>query len=320
MIEEGTKYWEIYGEGENTKGKEVDDRDDVKLTNKETEQLSKGKYDNVSDDVKIPSEETERISKEKDIYKSDVVRLPDEEIDRLMYEMTKEVLGKKGYLRYEISNYAKEGLECRHNLGYWDRVNYLGLGLGSASLIENTRFNQESDLEKYLEIFLHRELKELTDKRKVNTNESGLRGIGIIRNRYTEDGYVEKEDVEKEYVENEDVENEYVENRYTKSRHTENGYIENGLKEKGTIEKGYKEIISLSEKEQMGEFMFLGLRKTKGISRNKFYEDFGKNIDEIYGEVLLRMERESLIEIDNDYIRLTARGIDVSNYVFTVFI
>mgnify|MGYP007128252546 CR=1 FL=1 len=60
--------------------------------------------------------------------------LPDEETERQMYERTKEILHGYGYERYEISNYAKEGKMCRHNIGYWKRVPYLGFGVGAASL------------------------------------------------------------------------------------------------------------------------------------------------------------------------------------------
>ncbi len=62
--------------------------------------------------------------------------LPSEEADRAMYQMTEELLKKQGYHRYEISNYALPGFECRHNIGYWKRKEYLGLGLGTASLLE----------------------------------------------------------------------------------------------------------------------------------------------------------------------------------------
>lgn len=76
--------------------------------------------------------------------------LPNEETERTMYQLTGELLLEKGYERYEISNYAKKGRECRHNIGYWTRKNYLGLGLGSASLVENVRFSNTSDLKAYL--------------------------------------------------------------------------------------------------------------------------------------------------------------------------
>ena len=76
--------------------------------------------------------------------------LPTEETERAMYELTKSVLHSHGYERYEISNYARPGKECRHNLGYWNRTSYRGFGLGAASLVENTRFTNTSDLSEYL--------------------------------------------------------------------------------------------------------------------------------------------------------------------------
>lgn len=76
--------------------------------------------------------------------------LPGEEDERQMYYRTKEILSEAGYHRYEISNYAKPGKECRHNLGYWERTEYLGLGLGSSSLIDGVRFRNTEELEFYL--------------------------------------------------------------------------------------------------------------------------------------------------------------------------
>lgn len=77
--------------------------------------------------------------------------LPEEEVERQMYELTETFLHTKGYERYEISNYAKPGYECRHNCGYWIRKDYLGLGLGASSLVEHQRFQNTSDLKTYLE-------------------------------------------------------------------------------------------------------------------------------------------------------------------------
>jgi len=80
--------------------------------------------------------------------------LPPEEAERKMYVLTKSVLSEYGYGRYEISNYAKSGYECRHNIGYWQAKEYLGLGLGAVSMmgIERlyVRFNNTRDLNKYL--------------------------------------------------------------------------------------------------------------------------------------------------------------------------
>lgn len=85
-----------------------------------------------------------------DMYNNDCNLFPDEQEDRRMYEATKEILGRKGYVRYEISNYAKQGYECRHNMVYWECEDYLGLGLGSASLVNNTRFKNTCDLKGYI--------------------------------------------------------------------------------------------------------------------------------------------------------------------------
>lgn len=76
--------------------------------------------------------------------------LPSEEEERKIYYRTEELLKAAGYHRYEISNYAKEGKECKHNLGYWERKEYLGIGLGAASLIDNTRYSNTADLAKYI--------------------------------------------------------------------------------------------------------------------------------------------------------------------------
>lgn len=77
--------------------------------------------------------------------------LPEEDVERQMYELTETFLHTKGYERYEISNYAKPGYECRHNCGYWIRKDYLGLGLGASSLVEHQRFQNTSKLKTYLE-------------------------------------------------------------------------------------------------------------------------------------------------------------------------
>lgn len=109
MIEEGTPFWERYGEGEK------------------------------------PEETGGGCG-----VRQEILALPTEEDERRMYERTQEILREYGYHRYEISNYAKEGRECRHNIGYWQRVNYLGLGLGASSLVENVRWRMTSEMEEYL--------------------------------------------------------------------------------------------------------------------------------------------------------------------------
>ena len=102
IIEEGTPFYQIYGETEEQKNRD-----------------------------KWPS-------------------LPGEDEDRKMYALTGQMLKSAGYARYEISNYARPGFECRHNTGYWLRKDYLGLGLGAASLMDGRRFENTRDLKAYL--------------------------------------------------------------------------------------------------------------------------------------------------------------------------
>lgn len=163
--------------------------------------------------------------------------LPMEEDERRMYERTEELLREAGYHRYEISNYAKEGYECQHNLGYWERKEYLGLGLGASSLIEETRFHNTDEMEEYL-------------------------------------------------------------------RDASNPIL---------LRRGQEK---LDRQEQMEEFVFLGLRKIRGIQEEKFAEMFGEDIWDCYGKNLERVIKEGLLEREEGVLRLTRKGIDVSNYVF----
>lgn len=93
-------------------------------------------------------------------YKFDVVKrdagmrtevLPDEDLTYQIGKMTQQVLDENGYKRYEISNYAREHKECRHNIGYWQRKDYLGVGLGAASLLKEVRYSNIRDLDAYIE-------------------------------------------------------------------------------------------------------------------------------------------------------------------------
>ncbi len=78
----------------------------------------------------------------------------------------------------------------------------------------------------------------------------------------------------------------------------------------------------LSVKNQMEEFMFLGLRMCKGVSKSEFTDRFGINMDEVYGDVIKRFLQNGLLaeDINSGRIYLTARGIDISNYVLSDFI
>ncbi len=173
--------------------------------------------------------------------------LPDEDTERKMYEQTKIILEGSGFNRYEISNYALPGFECRHNIGYWQRKDYLGLGLGAASLIENVRFTNTGSLSKYMQFYGN------------NPNAA---------------------------------------------------------------ESCYQEIHPLTLKEQMEEYMFLGLRLTRGIQAADFQRTFGKSMMDIYGEVIQKHYKEGLLNYieETGQLQLTPRGIDVSNYVLSDFL
>ena len=95
-----------------------------------------------------------------DAYKFDAVKqeagmqtevLPTEDEVYRIYKLTQQYLTQAGYEQYEISNFAHPGFECEHNIGYWTRENYLGLGLGAASLVENVRYSNTIELYQYID-------------------------------------------------------------------------------------------------------------------------------------------------------------------------
>ncbi len=85
-----------------------------------------------------------------DMYNQGKLEIPDEEIDRKMYYRTIEVLKENGYRHYEISNFAKKGFESRHNIVYWKKEEYVGMGLGAHSYVAQKRYHNTYDLQKYI--------------------------------------------------------------------------------------------------------------------------------------------------------------------------
>ena len=169
------------------------------------------------------------------------LNLPDEDTEYNMYEATAQILKEYGFEQYEISNYARKGRECRHNVGYWTRQDYLGFGLGASSLYGKERFANTADMKKYLE----------------------------------------------------------------NSRNPEK------IREKEP---------SLTREDEMAEFMFLGLRMTRGIAKSDFQEIFGCTIESIYGGVLKKYEALELLQERDDRIFLSRKGIHVSNSVMSEFL
>lgn len=167
--------------------------------------------------------------------------LPDEETSRSIYEVTGEVLEELGYEQYEISNYAKPGRQCRHNLKYWERGDYLGLGLGAASMVRNIRMDNTGDMKEYLE---------------KSAQPKTMR----------------------------------------------------------------KNVQFLEEPQQMEEFMFLGLRKTRGISKKEFRRIFGRDIELVYEKALKKLLEGGLLLEKKDRLYLSKEGVLLSNGVLAEFL
>ena len=174
-----------------------------------------------------------------------LLMLPGEDEDEEIDAFTREYTEKMGYQRYEVSNFARPGFACRHNIGYWTEVPYVGFGLGAASHFEEFRWSNTRSMEEYLAADLSRE-----------------EGFSMIR----------------------------------------------------------KELHQQTVKEEMEEFMFLGLRLVEGVSEQEFLLRFQKRMDLVYGEQIRKFIRLSLMERVDGRLRLTPRGMDVSNVILSEFL
>lgn len=79
------------------------------------------------------------------------LELPNDDAQLAALAQAEALLDQTGFIRYEISNYAQDGFECRHNLGIWRGNDYLGLGPAAASRIERSRWTNSEDLAEYIE-------------------------------------------------------------------------------------------------------------------------------------------------------------------------
>lgn len=169
--------------------------------------------------------------------KNKIVALPDEEIQLKMYHHTIKYLKEKGYIHYEISNFAKSGFQCKHNMVYWYNKQYIGLGAGSHSYFNKKRFSNVNGIEKYIDL--------------VKSNKTPI-----------------------------------------------------------------EDEIDVSIKDEISETMFLGLRLIEGISIDEFTKRFNISPFEIYEKQIKKFSEQGLLEWDKTHIRLTQKGIDISNIVF----
>ena len=81
-----------------------------------------------------------------------------------------------------------------------------------------------------------------------------------------------------------------------------------------------QEVSHLTEREQMEEFMFLGLRLTEGVSKKHFFKTFGKKFTDVYPGISEKLIREGLLVQEGDRLKLTELGLDVSNRVMAEFL
>lgn len=169
------------------------------------------------------------------------LKLPSEDTEREMYRKTKEILEKNNYFQYEISNFSKEGKQCRHNLVYWDLNEYIGCGSAAHSFIENKRISNTEDIKVYI------------DKMR------------------------EKNDAT-------------------------------------------EEIHMNSRNESIEEFMFMGLRKINGVSIKEFYNRFNIDINCLYKDVIEKFINNGLLLKNRDNLRLSDRGVELSNIVMQEFL
>lgn len=175
------------------------------------------------------------------LYKENKLQLPDEDEEREMYWEAVNILKQNDYIQYEISNFAKSGYECKHNLVYWNADEYIGCGAAAHSFFNNTRYKNISNIPEYID--------------RINNN------IDI------------KEEIHKN-----------------------------------------------SQKDNMEEFMFMGLRKNEGISITKFRQKFSKDIYSVYGETINKYVKMGLLLYKNHRLFLSSRGMDVCNTVMADFI
>jgi len=178
----------------------------------------------------------EKGTKLYELEKNGKLLLPNEDEERLMYHQAKKILEKSGYIQYEISNFAKPGFECKHNLKYWTLQPFVGIGLNSHSNIWNYRFWNYSNFKDY-------------------------------------DYYIKKGKLP-------------IENR---------------------------EFINTNSK--ITEFMILGIRLNSGINKEKFKRLFGTDMDYYYKDAIQKNINDGLIYDDGQCIKLTNKGLDLSNIV-----
>ncbi len=247
-----------------------------------------------------------------------VPELPDEDAERRMYYDTEQILKEAGYHRYEISNYAKPGYECRHNKGYWTGTEYLGLGLGASSYI-SIRRKDGSDAK--ISASGEEGRQERWRHNKGYWTGTEYLGLGLGASSYISIRRKDGSDAKISASGEEGRQERWLERR--SNVRDFKTYLSFG-REDFKAGRQIEEREALTEQARMEEFMFLGLRLTEGISEAEFFRRFNCTLEAVYGKVLNELSRQELIErYEREgaaFWRLTRRGIDVSNYVLAEFL
>ncbi|MEE0954813.1 MAG: radical SAM family heme chaperone HemW [Eubacterium sp.] len=240
----------------------------------------------------------------------DNLDLPDEDSERIMYECTHEVLEQYGYHQYEISNYARDGRECRHNKGYWTGVPYLGFGLGASSLWGSVRYHNTRKMKTYLE---------------TPDNSNPILGVFTDADSRSSAGINHGTDFEITADHGTTADHKTTADHEAAADHETTADHNITADQEIAVSPG--DIVGiritdevLSKKDQEAEFMITGLRMTRGISKSDFADRFGETVESVYGKVIHEYRDKQLLKDEDGRIFLTRRGISLSNLVMADFL
>ena len=247
------------------------------------------------------------------LIKQSILQEMKEEQERRMYWYVKSMLELNGYKHYEISNFAKEGKESKHNVNCWLQKEYIGIGTSAHSYLNGIRYSNCEEIEKYIENI------------EENSQKEFEKFLDEIQN-FKYENLTNKVDDGKQYNAKNEYNNKFEywnENQYNNENKSYNKDLYNSeiqLREKLKKQKLYEiqEIQSLDDMKK--EYMLLGLRKIDGVQISKFKEKYLDNPIFTYRKELEKLVKEKLIIIDGDYIKLTNQGLDLANLVWEEFV
>ena len=169
--------------------------------------------------------------------------LPDENQEREMYWKFKKILEENGYIQYEISNFAKQGYESKHNVDCWRQKEYIGIGASAHSYTDGCRYSNIDNVDKYIENY------------------------------------------------------------------------DNNKQEDNLL------IYEMQDKTVMAkEFIMLALRTIEGCNLKEFEDKFGYDAQDGFKKEFEKLKKKKLIEINDENIKLTDKGLDVANLVWQEFV